>query len=96
MSVNTHGADLAQHLLGNPADALPAREKHVLQRFSQRLHVSRDMNREFGDDRTFGQRLADRVAAFGGSWTFIVLFGGVLAAWGGLEHRAARPARRDF
>jgi uncharacterized membrane protein len=32
-------------------------------------------------DLTFGQRLADRVASFGGSWTFILLFTGFLVAW---------------
>lgn len=30
---------------------------------------------------TFGERLADRVAHFGGSWTFILFFGAVLVAW---------------
>jgi uncharacterized membrane protein len=30
---------------------------------------------------TFGQRLADNVAAFGGSWTFISIFGAVLVIW---------------
>jgi CRP/FNR family cyclic AMP-dependent transcriptional regulator len=30
---------------------------------------------------TFGERIADRVATFGGSWTFIILFGGVLLVW---------------
>ncbi len=30
---------------------------------------------------TFGQRVADRVASFGGSWTFILSFGGFLAVW---------------
>jgi uncharacterized membrane protein len=39
------------------------------------LHISRDHNREFVDSLTFGQRLADHVAAFGGSWTLIILFG---------------------
>ncbi len=35
-----------------------------------------------GDDKiTLGQRLADRVAAFGGSWSFIVLFGVVIIIW---------------
>ncbi len=34
---------------------------------------------------TFGERVADRVAAFGGSWTFILLFMGVLIAWMGLN-----------
>ncbi|HET6970501.1 MAG TPA: DUF1003 domain-containing protein [Phenylobacterium sp.] len=35
------------------------------------------------DDRTFGQRLADRVAAVGGSWGFIIGFAVVLVAWMG-------------
>jgi uncharacterized membrane protein len=30
---------------------------------------------------TFGQRVADRVATFGGSWTFIFIFGGILVTW---------------
>lgn len=36
-----------------------------------------------GDDvkSTFGQRVADRVASFGGSWTFIMLFVGFLLGW---------------
>ena len=34
-----------------------------------------------GDDRTFGQRLADRVAAVGGSWGFIIGFGLALVIW---------------
>jgi uncharacterized membrane protein len=35
------------------------------------------------DDRTFGARLADRVAAVGGSWGFIIAFALILAAWTG-------------
>ena len=35
------------------------------------------------DDRTFGARLADHVAAVGGSWGFIIAFGVVLVAWMG-------------
>ncbi|UXI66470.1 DUF1003 domain-containing protein [Tahibacter amnicola] len=30
---------------------------------------------------TFGERLSDRIAAFGGSWTFLASFGGTLVAW---------------
>jgi uncharacterized membrane protein len=33
------------------------------------------------DDRTYGERVADRVARFGGSWPFIFLFLGVIALW---------------
>ncbi|MGZ7042551.1 MAG: DUF1003 domain-containing protein [Thermoanaerobaculia bacterium] len=33
------------------------------------------------DRMTFGQRIADKVASFGGSWTFILTFGGVMLVW---------------
>ncbi len=44
-----------------------------------------DTNEVFQDTRTFGQRLADRIATFGGSWTFIILFLVVLVAWTALN-----------
>ena len=46
-----------------------------------RTRVSRNLNEEEQETLTFGERLADRVAAFGGSWRFIILFGVTLAAW---------------
>lgn len=39
------------------------------------------MDKEFEEALTFGQRVADKVAQFGGSWTFIFIFGGVLLVW---------------
>src|SRR3954468_18117554 len=47
----------------------------------RRAPVSRDLNQEFEARLTFGERLADRVAAIGGSWAFILGFGLFLAAW---------------
>jgi len=46
-----------------------------------RSHVSRNANIEEDERMTFGERIADHVAAFGGSWSFIFLFGGILVAW---------------
>lgn len=46
-----------------------------------RSHVSRNANTEEDERMTFGERVADRVAAFGGSWSFIFLFAGILAFW---------------
>jgi len=46
-----------------------------------RTQVSRNVNVEEEDMLTFGQRIADKVASFGGSWTFIITFGLVLVAW---------------
>jgi uncharacterized membrane protein len=56
-------------------------EQRVIERLTQRLHVSRDVGRAFEDTLTFGQRLADRIAVFGGSWTFILLFLATLLSW---------------
>jgi CRP/FNR family transcriptional regulator, cyclic AMP receptor protein len=46
-----------------------------------RLHVTRNVNEEEEERLTFGERIADRVASFGGSWTFIILFGVILLVW---------------
>ena len=46
-----------------------------------RTHVSRNPNVEEEESLTFGQRIADRVATFGGSWTFIIIFGVILVGW---------------
>jgi uncharacterized membrane protein len=73
--------DFARRVLRLGSEALSAAEREVVQRFEQRAPVSRDTGRTFLDDRTFGQRVADRVASFGGSWTFILLFALVLVSW---------------
>ena len=43
--------------------------------------MSKNINAEFEQNLTFGERLADKIADFGGSWNFIVIFGGVLLLW---------------
>ncbi len=46
-----------------------------------RTHVTRNLNEEEEERLTFGQRIADKVAAFGGSWTFIIVFTVILLVW---------------
>jgi uncharacterized membrane protein len=46
-----------------------------------RMHVTRNANVEESEQLTMGERIADQVAAFGGSWTFIILFSAVIAVW---------------
>jgi len=46
-----------------------------------RTHVSRNVNVELEEQMTLGERVADRVAAFGGSWTFIIIFAVVMLIW---------------
>ena len=56
-------------------------EKKVFTRVLRKTPVARDPIAEFDQQSTFGQRVADQVAAFGGSWTFIGLFLLVMALW---------------
>src|SRR6266516_164876 len=43
--------------------------------------VTRNINLEMAEKATIGQRIADRVASFGGSWTFIIIYLSFLIAW---------------
>jgi uncharacterized membrane protein len=74
-------AALARQLLDLDEGELRPREKAVIERAVKRLAVSRNINLDYEGEATFGQRLADRVAAIGGSWTFLVGFGVVMAVW---------------
>lgn len=56
-------------------------EKKILNYILKRKNISHDTNREFTEQATFGQRIADKVATFGGSWTFIIIFGSILIVW---------------
>jgi len=79
MITNLH--EVARKFFHVHFDELSGRERHVLTRFLERKRVSRNTNTEFSGTSTLGQRVADRVAAFGGSWPFIGLFMFFLAAW---------------
>jgi len=56
-------------------------EKHVAHHLAERTHIARNVADELSGQMTFGQRLADNVAAFGGSWIFISIFAAVLVVW---------------
>jgi len=56
-------------------------EKSLVTRLVGRGRVSRLVNQEFEAQMTVGERVADKVAQFGGSWTFIMIFGAILVIW---------------
>lgn len=94
--MNGEEKELARALLQADFDALSPRDQRVLTRIARRARISRDVHAEFEEGLGFGARLADKVARFGGSWTFIVLFGLLMLAWAGLNtvvlaHRAFDP-----
>jgi uncharacterized membrane protein len=73
--------DLAKRLLRSEWDRLSHHERAVITKVLERIHPQRDIHEEYRDQRTFGERLADRVAELGGSWAFITLFLVFLSGW---------------
>lgn len=71
---------LAIKFLKREWDNLNEQEKRVIESLTNRQQLSRNINREF-DERTFGERVADGVARFGGSWTFMGIFAAILIFW---------------
>ena len=77
--------DLLEKLLGVPYESLDELTKQVASHIAGRKHIARNIAQEIDAKATLGQRAADAVAAFGGSWTFIALFAAIMIAWVGLN-----------
>src|SRR5262249_3657503 len=56
-------------------------EQDVVKSLADHETLAENIEAEFAGHRTFGERLSDHLASFGGSWTFITLFGVVLLLW---------------
>ena len=72
---------VSRRWLGKATHDLPANEASVVRSAAERRPISEDINETFDDRQTFGERLADKVATFGGSWTFLIAFGLFLVVW---------------
>jgi len=88
--------ELAKRVLRREWSTLTAGERRVIEHVLLRAPVTRDTNQEFTGARRFGERMADRIAAFGGSWPFVLGFIACLAAWLALNTWMAAGGRRPF
>jgi len=82
----------AERFLGKGETALTNVERQVLEQAIGKKALSRDTSAVFDEKSTFGQRMADGVASFGGSWSFLIIFGVVLLAWVSLNLLLAQTA----
>jgi uncharacterized membrane protein len=60
---------------------LSSLEQEVVDSLREHELLSQNIGAEFGGQRTLGDRLADALASFGGSWTFLVIFTATMATW---------------
>src|SRR5215468_635775 len=72
-------------LLTRERGELTRLEQEVVKSLADHETLAENIEAEYAEQRTLGERLSDRLASFGGSWTFIILFGAVLLAWMGFN-----------
>src|ERR1700744_1219912 len=78
-------ADYVAALVQNEIGDLGGLEKEVVEAIGHNEILSENIEEEEDRAETFGERIADRVAAFGGSWTFLITFFAILLAWIGFN-----------
>ena len=72
---------IAEKLLGASYENMDARTKKVARHITERKHISTAPSQALDSNISAGQRAADAVAKFGGSWAFIGLFAVTLVCW---------------
>jgi uncharacterized membrane protein len=73
--------DYVKEVLEDEIGELSALDKEVVESLEQHEILSADISSQFERKLTFGERLSDHIAEFGGSWKFLISFGAVLVIW---------------
>lgn len=71
-------------------------ELRQLESLLERMAGVRDVNKEYVDHRSIGQRAADGIARVAGSWSFILFFTGTLLVWAYLNTEILGPRHEAF
>ena len=79
--MNHYRSMYVQNVLEQERGELSSLEKEVIESLREHDVLTQNLNDAVDETSTLGQRLADKVASFGGSWTFILFFAGVLIVW---------------
>ena len=80
-SLNYYRRKYLENLLKDERGSLSELEKDVISSISDDKLLSEDIEPEIEKKLTLGQRLSDKIADFGGSWTFIIFFFTFLFIW---------------
>jgi uncharacterized membrane protein len=79
--LNQYRIRYVEGLLSSELGELSSLDRDVVESLKQHEFLTSNLNEEFVGKLTLGESLADRIASFGGSWKFIILFGSVLLTW---------------
>jgi len=73
--------DYIKEVLQDEIGELSVLDNEVIESLHQHEILASNIEEQFERKLTFGERLSDQIASFGGSWRFIILFGVVLVLW---------------
>ena len=73
--------EYVKEVLEEEIGELSALDQEVIESLQQHEILSSDLSKQFERKLTFGERLSDHIAEFGGSWKFLITFGAVLLVW---------------
>ena len=79
--LNHYRLERVKELVAEEVGTLSSTEMEVVESLEERNLIASNVNEQFEGTLTPGQKVADRVAEFGGSWPFIITFGVVLVVW---------------
>lgn len=79
--IGRYRKDYVKETVEDELGQLSALDRQVIESLQEHEILTEDIERQFERKLTFGERLSDRTADFGGSWRFILFFGAVLVGW---------------
>ena len=74
-------SDYLYQILQDEKGELTNLEKEVIEKLNEYESISSNIEDEFYTKLSFGQKLSDKIASFGGSWKFIIIFFSILLIW---------------
>jgi uncharacterized membrane protein len=87
--IDRHRAAYVEELLLTERGELSELDRQVAQSLARGELISEDLETDEPSRRTFGERASDVLASFGGSWSFLIVFGVCMSAWIAVNLRAA-------
>ena len=88
--LSRYRAQAVSSLLATERGELGEIERAVLRSLHEHELIARDTDAEYQEEWSIGARLADRIAAVGGSWTFIFCFFAFIVLWMTLNSASIR------
>jgi uncharacterized membrane protein len=82
---NRFRAEYVAEEIAQETGVLTRLEEDVVRSLRETELVAEDLNRQYEEKLSWGERLADNVASFGGSWRFIILFAAFIFVWVGVN-----------